>query len=121
MVTPQETLYFLKNKELRVQKLHHALWQKACRDAEAIIAMIKENYSPQRIYQWGSLLKPERFRAYSDIDIAVEGVRNAAIFFELYGRAMRMTDFSLDLLAMEDIEPAFASLIRRHGQCVYER
>jgi hypothetical protein len=32
--------------------------------------MLIKAYHPVRIYQWGSLLRPERFQEISDIDIA---------------------------------------------------
>ena len=97
-----------------------ALHEKALCDCAAIISMIIAEYKPKRIYQWGSLLRPENFGENSDIDIAVEGITDAETFFKLLGDAMRMTGFSLDILQIEKIEPEFAEKIRRHGKVVYE-
>jgi predicted nucleotidyltransferase len=102
----------------RCARLH----AKAVQDFEAILQMIIEKYHPARIYQWGSLLHPEQFREFSDIDIAVEGLEGGAeAFFALYGDAEKMTDFPLDLLEIEKIEPTFADLIKMKGRVVYER
>ncbi len=94
---------------------------RAAMDARAIVQMLAANYQPRRIYQWGSVLKPDGFRAYSDLDIAVEGVTDAESFFRMLGEAQAMTSFDLDLVQMEKIAPEYAEDIRRHGKVVYER
>jgi predicted nucleotidyltransferase len=105
---------------LRKKQLHERYAQ-ACADFSKILAVIVEKYSPRRIYQWGSLLDESSFTEVSDIDIAVEGVTDAASFFALYGDAMRCTGFSLDIVQIEKIEPEFAEIIRSKGRVVYEK
>ena len=83
--------------------------------------MIVRDYSPKRIYQWGSLLNKKNFREYSDIDIAVDGVDTPEEFFEMYGKAEKLTDFSLDLIDINKIEPTFAEIIKMKGKAVYEK
>ena len=83
--------------------------------------MLIEKYHPTRILQWGSLLDKGAFSARSDIDIAIEGVCAAADMFEIYGMAMEMTRFPVDIVQMEKIEPEFAEIIRTKGRVVYER
>ena len=56
-------------------------------------------------FVWGSLLDSESFDEHSDIDIAVEGVATAEDFFALYGEAIKMPEFSLDLVQFEKIDP----------------
>ena len=77
--------------------------------------------APRRVYQWGSLIDGHGFSDISDIDIAVEGLGSAETYFALIGDAMRMTEFPLDLVELEKIEPLHAESIRRHGRLVYER
>jgi hypothetical protein len=67
------------------------------------------------------LLDRRKFSERSDIDLATEGITDAATFFALYGEADRLTRLSLDLVALENIEPEFADLIRRKGRMIYER
>jgi predicted nucleotidyltransferase len=97
------------------------LYEKAAADAAAIIDWIASHHASRRIYQWGSLLRPESFRSYSDIDIALEGVLDPAGFFAILGQAEKMTRFPVDIVQLEKIEPEFAESIRETGKLVYER
>lgn len=95
--------------------------QRAMKDAAAIIRMLVRDYRPVRVWQWGSLLRPNAVRDYSDIDIAMEGVTDPKHFFELLGKAAAMTTFPLDIVQLEKIAPEHAADIRRKGKLVYER
>jgi predicted nucleotidyltransferase len=97
------------------------LWERAASDCKVIIDMIAREYYPTRVYQWGSLLRPERFRDYSDIDIAVEGIGDAEMFFHMLGAAQAMTEFDLDLVQIEKVVPEYAEDIREYGKIAYER
>ncbi len=112
---------FLKNRELKKIRRNKQLYKKANSECKKIIKMIIEKYNPKRIYQWGSLLYPERFSEISDIDIAVEGIDSAETFFKLYGDAYYMTKFSLDLVEIEKVHPLHAESIQTRGKIVYER
>lgn len=92
----------------------------ATHDSLAIVTMIASEYRPRRIYQWGSLLHPERFDENSDIDLAVEGITDAETFFKLLGDAMKLTRLPLDIVQIEKIEVEFAEAIRQSGKIVYE-
>lgn len=96
------------------------LHARACRDFEAIVKMIVSKYAPVRIWQWGSLLDESGFTDHSDIDIGLEGITNAEDFFALYGDAMELTSFPLDIVQLEKIEPEFNEIIRAKGRIVYE-
>jgi predicted nucleotidyltransferase len=93
----------------------------AAGDADMIVKMIETKYRPQRVYQWGSLLHPERFDENSDIDFAVEGITDAETFFRLLGDAMKLTQYPIDIVQIEKIEVEFADAIRQSGKIVYER
>ncbi len=112
---------FLQKKWRQERAARLRLWQEANSDAEAIIAMIIQKYNPRRIYQWGSALNPDEFSEISDIDIGVEGISGAEEFFAMYGAAMEMTRFPLDLVEIDKIEPEFTRLIKLKGRLVYER
>ena len=71
----------LRERDHARQQGFRVLWTRAESDGRAIIDMIVREYQHTRVYQWGSLLRPERFRDYSDIDIAVEGITDAEIVF----------------------------------------
>jgi predicted nucleotidyltransferase len=93
----------------------------ATHDARVIVTMIASEYRPRRIYQWGSLLHPDRFDENSDIDLAVEGITDAETYFKVLGDAMKLTSFPLDIIQIEKIEAEFAETIRLSGKIVYER
>jgi predicted nucleotidyltransferase len=104
------------------RKLELAARLKAARrDFDAVVATIVREYEPVRIYQWGSLLEDRDFSELSDIDIAVEGIKDPAALSGLRSRAERLSDFPLDIVAIERIHPAYAEHIRRRGRIVYER
>jgi predicted nucleotidyltransferase len=98
-----------------------SLHARACADFDAIVDMIVREARPRRIVQWGSLLRPERFRPYSDIDVALEGVIDPELFSQILGRAEQLTTFSVDIVQLERIEPEFRESIEATGRVVYER
>ena len=116
-----EARAFLQKREQQREGRRRRRYQQARRDAERIVHLIIEKYAPQRIYQWGSLLSPERFGEISDIDIAVEGLAGPERYFQLLGEADELTEFPLDLVELERIHPLHAEGIRRKGKLVYER
>jgi predicted nucleotidyltransferase len=92
----------------------------ATNDFRAIVQMLIKRYSPKKIVQWGSLLHSDQFDENSDIDIAIEGISDAAAYFALLGDAMELTRFPLDIVQLEKIEPEFAELILLKGKIIYE-
>lgn len=120
-VSTKKAREFLEKKEREENSRRARRYERARLDFEAIRRMIVECYHPRRIYQWGSLLDPSRFREYSDIDIAVDGVDEPERFFKMFGEAEKLTDLPLDLLDINRIEPEFADLIKEKGILVYER
>ena len=114
------TKKFLENKWQQEAETNLRLWEQARQEAEAIIAMIINKYSPKRIYQWGSILNKDEFCEISDIDIGVEGIGNPERFFALYGDALEMTTFPIDIVEIDKIENEFADIIRLKGKLIYE-
>lgn len=112
---------FVGRKVAATKARNEARWRQAVADAEAIIAMIKTDYQPVAIYQWGSVLNKEQFSNISDIDIAVQGLTSAEQFFELIGKAETLTRLPLDIVEMEHVEPEYAHLIKTYGRCVWKR
>jgi predicted nucleotidyltransferase len=112
---------FIRCKTARRNAQNLRMWRRAANDAKRIISVIADEFAPAAIYQWGSILDAEAFTDISDIDIAVEGLGSAEAFFALVARAEKMTDFPLDIVEMENVEPEYARLIRTHGRCAYVR
>jgi predicted nucleotidyltransferase len=112
---------FLERRAAARQAALDARFAQAWTDFRVITELVIARYHPRRLWQWGSLLDRRKFTEHSDLDLAVEGITDAATFFALYGEADRLTRFSLDLIALENVEPEFAALIRLKGKAVYER
>ena len=94
--------------------------EQANRDFRAIVGMIVSKYKPKRIWQWGSLLRPERFSEISDIDIALEGLGSPETCFAVLRDADGMTEFPLDIVELERIHPVHAENIRKKGKLIHE-
>lgn len=112
---------FINKKYNARAKKHKLLFKKAWREFNAIIKMITEKYRPKRIYQWGSLLNEGNFLEISDIDIAVEGIKSPADFFAMYGDALKLSSFPLDIVQIEKIDAIHAKNIRKKGKIIYEK
>lgn len=112
---------FLEKKEKKRQLFLNKRYKKACSDFKRIINTIITDYQPARIYQWGSLLNREHFSEMSDIDVAVEGIKSAEDIFKLFGEIMDLTDFHVDIVELDKIEPEYADIIKAKGRLVYER
>ncbi|MBD3391036.1 MAG: nucleotidyltransferase domain-containing protein [Chitinivibrionales bacterium] len=111
----------LRERDARRRQHRLELHRRAAADADAIIGLIRDKYNPRRIYQWGSVLHPDRFDENSDIDIAVDGLKSAEEFFALYGDVMDMTDFALDLVELEKVNPIHRESILKNGRVAYDR
>ena len=112
---------FLERKVAERRASLGELHARAVADFETIVEMIVREAQPQRIVQWCSFLRPELFRPYSDIDIAIEGVTDPAVLSRLLGLAEEMTRFPVDIVQLERIEPEFREVIEAKGRVVYER
>ncbi len=103
------------------QKNLDSLFCKAQHDFDAIVAMIKNKYNPQKIVQWGSLLDRSLFTEVSDIDIAVQGIKRAEQYFALLKDAENLTTFSIDIIQLDKTDSLHRESILKKGKIVYER
>jgi len=121
-VSPLAARAFFEAKAEHRRALLGSRLDKARSEAATIIEMIARDYRPLHIWQWGSLIKPERFSEISDIDIAVEGFNGGeAAWSELLGKAEAMSEFPLDIVRLERIEGLHAASIRESGRIAYAR
>lgn len=106
-----------RRRSIALHELHH----RAQADAAAIVEMLIKRYQPTRIYQWGSVLGAERFREWSDIDIAMEGLEDPLDGLRAADEASELASFPVDVVELDRIDPRIAETIRREGRLVYER
>ena len=96
-------------------------FERAKKDCKRIVDYLISEFNPKRIYQWGSLVYPERFSEISDIDIAVEVDVPPEEFFRMLVEVDNMTDLPVDIVEIDKIHPHHADSIRKYGKLVYER
>lgn len=74
----------------------------------------------KRIFLFGSVTRPNAFRADSDVDVGVEGA-NAADYFAIW-RAIEEAapGWTIDVRDMDE-SPEFARRVRATGKLIYER
>lgn len=120
-VTLDHMRAFIAEKERRRDQRLHELHTRAAEQANQILELLITVGNPGRIVQWGSVLHPQLFRAYSDIDFGVEGITGPQALAELQDRAQRMSDFPVDIVDLDRIEPEYRTLILTKGRVVYER
>ncbi len=116
-----EARSFLDRRARADRERRRAMAVEAEADAERIVRMLIDDYAPRRIYRWGSLLQPERFREWSDIDVAVEGLHDPLAGLHALDDACQLTRFPVDLVELERIHPLHAATIRKSGVLVHER
>jgi len=117
----QQAREFIRKKEERIKSEKNPHFEQAWCDFDKIVEMIIKKYNPKRIWQWGSLLDQFFFSNISDIDIAVEGIKDWSTLFAMLGDAEKLTNFPLHLVDIKDVNPIFSEYIKKNGKLVYER
>lgn len=97
------------------------LWHQANQEADAAVNHIITEYHPSRVIQWGSVVKPELFTEVSDIDIAVEGIKDPETWSRMERELADMVSFPLDLVPFEKLRREHQDSILLRGRVVYER
>jgi len=90
----------------------------AFRDAQRIATFLKERYRPKKIVLFGSLVRNSDFDVASDIDIAVEGLREN--YLRAYAECMEKTKFELDIRD-DEMPKEWKKRILKEGVLLYER
>jgi len=112
---------FLAEKDAKRDAELDSSFQEATSDFDCIVGHIIKKYNPKRIWQWGSLLDRKLFSEISDIDIALEGISEPQIFFDIIGYASNLSRFPVDIVEIENVGKDNAEHILKKGRCVYER
>lgn len=78
--------------------------------------LLKEQFDAQRVLVFGSLVHPERFSRWSDIDMAVQGLP-ARKFYRAVAEATGLSgEFQIDIVDLESCRPAMRERIELEGK-----
>ncbi|MBC8526458.1 MAG: nucleotidyltransferase domain-containing protein [Candidatus Cloacimonetes bacterium] len=73
------------------------------KEADKIADFLKQNYRVEKVVLFGSVLNPDRFNSYSDIDLLVYGLK--ADYLSVYGGILGFTSLKFDLIPEEKASP----------------
>lgn len=87
--------------------------------ARRIAAALRERFGEDvRVYLFGSLLEPDRFRGSSDIDLAVEGLEPAE-YWKAWSVADRLASgATVDFVRLESASDTLREHVRRSGEAL---
>ncbi len=94
-------------------------YKKARKTIPSIVATLKK-YGAKKIILFGSICEADKFEARSDIDIAVEGIKEEE-FLQVYADCMMEFDFEIDLKPLEKLKGLFKKMVLEKGEIIYER
>lgn len=72
-----------------------------------------------RVILFGSLARESGFGQHSDIDLAVEGI-SWSEYWSIWAAVDGLTDFAVDIVVLEDANPALKERISNEGVLLYE-
>lgn len=76
--------------------------------------LLKQAFGATRVVLFGSMVKPQRVHAESDLDLAVEGLSDER-YLTAVAALLDLSDFSVDLLQLEHVPPRIRDNIAQQG------
>jgi len=93
-------------------------YKKARETIPSIVGILKK-HGAKKIILFGSICEADKFKARSDIDIAVEGIKEEELL-QAYADCMMEFDFEIDLKPLEKLEGLFKKMVLEKGEIIYE-
>lgn len=119
MATFAEYMRHWDEMALRDASLREHLRKDALRTARNLVDILAREFRVTKVILFGSVVKEKSFDDFSDIDIAVEGLRKRA-YFSALARLMMESQFEIDLKPIEDVSDLLRQRIEK-GLLLYER
>ena len=113
-LSPQELAQYHQRLDQHFQnrKVDEALLQRAWHTAHRIAAMLYKDFGATQVAVFGSLVEPESFSKWSDIDIAIWGIPNDK-YFRAVSEAVNISRlFKVDLVDFENSKELFREKIQ---------
>jgi len=112
--------YLDRVKQIRNKKLS-ILKEDFRKEAKRLVnLLLSKGYGCKKIYLYGSAIKDRPFAPWSDIDLAIEGLKDEK-FLEVYALFLKNSRFPVDLKPFEDLDAASKEKIKREGEVIYEK
>lgn len=89
-------------------------------EAVRLARLAAARFELRRLYLFGSVARGSRLSAWSDIDLAVEGLPTED-YWSLVGMLAAAAKYPVDVKPLEDIVPSGREEIRARGIVLYER
>ena len=126
-LSPEELAEYSRqlDQHLRNREVDEALLQRAWHTAHRIATMLYEEFGATQVAVFGSLVEPELFSKWSDIDIAIWGIPNDK-YFRAVSEAVKISGlFKVDLVDFENSKELFrekiqSQLIRIEKGAIYK-
>jgi predicted nucleotidyltransferase len=88
---------------------------RAWRIARQCAQLLSEHFGATQVVAFGSLVRPGKFHAHSDIDLAVWGL-NERLYYRAVSRLLDIDPtFSIDLVEVEFAAPCLRQTIEQEG------
>lgn len=83
--------------------------------AKECAEVLKKEFGAKRIILYGSVLHPDIFTWHSDIDLAVEGIKESEFYYAGARVEAVAGDIPVDLTPLEDAKPYILESIEEEG------
>lgn len=94
------------------RKVDKALLQRAWQTAHKIAAMLYDDFGATKVAVFGSLVEKDSFSKWSDLDIAVWGIRNDEYFRAIWQAEGISGLFKIDLIDFESFDASYQERIK---------
>ena len=111
----KEKQYSLLLKDKEEKKIVSKKYTKAWSYAREAASYLKENYSVNDVYIFGSLVDKKRFTINSDIDLAVTGLAPNNYYAAVGAVTKIILDYKVDLVDLNDCQEYLKEAILREG------
>ena len=104
-----------RRRQAEEEQRVHERFERAWQAAKAGAAMLKSKYGASRVVVFGSLVDETLFHHRSDIDLAAWGIDANQYLRALADLLSPTSEFSFDLIAVEEAGPSLLATIERDG------
>jgi predicted nucleotidyltransferase len=121
----KELEVYISNWRRRLEEEEEAkirLREEAVGSARRIARVLVEDFGARRVCLLGSVLSPEEFTKWSDIDMVVFGL-SPDLYFKALARAWRLLPrgMELDLIPYEDADAFLKERVLKEGMLLYDK